>query len=140
VWLLQHKKETRSGLGGFNDGDGYAVPSQGGYRRIRPEVIGIAVRNIDDQRMENPRLLLGPVKEIVMVCKGLTDAPVILGGAGYSIYPVEVLSSLGVDMGIQGEGEGVFPTLIDRIEQGMDLSRVPGLYLLGQGLQGKRVF
>ncbi len=86
---------------------------------FRPEVIGISVRNIDDQRMENSRLLLSPVKEIITVCKGLTDAPVILGGAGYSIYPAEVLSFLGVGMGIQGEGEVAFAEVIHRIKQGM---------------------
>ena len=107
---------------------------------FRPEVIGISVRNIDDQRMENSRLLLSSVKEIITVCKGLTDAPIILGGAGYSIYPAEVLSFLGVGMGIQGEGEVAFAELIHRIKQGMNLSGVPGLYLCGQGPQGERVF
>ena len=105
-----------------------------------PKVIGISVRNIDDQRMDNPRLLLNPVKEIVTVCKDLSEAPIVLGGAGYSIYPEAVLDFLGLDMGIQGEGEGVFPELLYRLKQGMNLSGVPGLYLRGQGLQGKRVF
>jgi hypothetical protein len=70
---------------------------------FRPQVIGVSVRNIDDQRMENPRFLLNPVKDIVTVCKDLSEVPLILGGAGYSIYPEAVLSFLGADMGIQGE-------------------------------------
>ena len=107
---------------------------------FRPQVIGISVRNIDDQRMENPRFLLNPVKDIVTVCKDLSEAPLILGGAGYSIYPEAVLSFLGADMGIQGEGEGAFAELIHRIGQGMDLSGIPGLYFPGQGLQKERVF
>ena len=107
---------------------------------FRPQVIGISVRNIDDQKMDNPRLLLSPVKEIVMVCKELSESPIVLGGAGYSIYPEAVLHFLDLDMGIQGEGEGVFRKLLHRIEQGMDLFGVSGLYLRGQGLQGKRVF
>ena len=32
---------------------------------FNPEIIGISVRNIDDQKMENPRFLLGTVKEVV---------------------------------------------------------------------------
>ena len=107
---------------------------------FRPDIIGISVRNIDDQNMENPRFLLGRAKEIVSACRSLSKAKIVLGGAGYSIFPERALSFLGADMGIQGEGEVAFPALIERIEQGTDLSGVFGLYLRGQGLQGKRQF
>ena len=105
-----------------------------------PNLIGISVRNIDDQNMENPRFLLDPIKEIVAACRGLSEAPIVLGGAGYSIFPKSALSFLGADMGIEGEGEVVFPDLIDRMGRGADLSGLPGLYLSGHGLQGKRIF
>jgi len=79
---------------------------------FRPEIIGISVRNIDDQNMENPRFLLDPVKQIVADCRSLSEATIVLGGAGYSIFPESALSFLGADMGIQGEGEVAFPDLI----------------------------
>jgi radical SAM superfamily enzyme YgiQ (UPF0313 family) len=107
---------------------------------FRPDVIGISVRNIDDQNMENPKFLVGPVKGIVDGCRNLSKAKVVLGGAGYSIFPEEILSFLGADMGIQGEGERAFPALLARLEQGSALSGVPGLYLPGQGRQGERIF
>jgi radical SAM superfamily enzyme YgiQ (UPF0313 family) len=106
----------------------------------RPDLIGISVRNIDDQNMENPKFLLGPVKEIVTRCRSLSEARIVLGGAGYSIFPEAALSFLGADMGIQGEGEAVFPELIGRVEKGADFSELPGLYLPGQGLRCKRIF
>jgi radical SAM superfamily enzyme YgiQ (UPF0313 family) len=43
-------------------------------------------------------------------------------------------------MGIQGEGEAVFPELVDRLHRKEDLSGLSGLYLRGSGLQGKRTF
>jgi radical SAM superfamily enzyme YgiQ (UPF0313 family) len=43
-------------------------------------------------------------------------------------------------MGIQGEGEVAFPTLLDKIQRNHDLSDTPGLYLPGRGLQAKRAF
>ncbi len=43
-------------------------------------------------------------------------------------------------MGIQGEGEISFPLLMEALEKARSLSDVPGLYLRGQGLQGKRIF
>jgi len=113
---------------------------KGAIEGFRPEIIGISVRNIDDQNMENPRFLLDPVKEIVSGCQSLSEATIVLGGAGYSIFPESALSFLGADMGIQGEGEVVFPDLIERLEQGAGLSGLPGLYLSGHGLQCKRMF
>ena len=107
---------------------------------LRPDVIGISVRNIDDQCMANPDFLLEPVKQVVATCRSLSTAPVVLGGAGYSMYPKSALEYLGADMGIQGEGEKSFPLLLERIEQGRDLSTTPGLYLPGSGLQGERAF
>jgi len=107
---------------------------------FRPNLIGLSVRNIDDQNMESPKFLLDPIKEIVAACRELSEAAIVLGGAGYSIFPESALSFLGADMGIQGEGEVVFPELIERMGRGADLSGLPGLYLSGRGLQGRRIF
>jgi radical SAM superfamily enzyme YgiQ (UPF0313 family) len=107
---------------------------------FHPEIIGISVRNIDDQDMENPRFLLDQVKKVVTDCRNFSSVPIILGGAGYSIFPESALSYLEADMGIQGEGEMSFPLLLDRIERGVDLSGTPGLYVRDLGLQGKRSF
>jgi radical SAM superfamily enzyme YgiQ (UPF0313 family) len=104
-----------------------------------PGVIGISVRNIDDQNRLG-RFLLDEVKQVVRCCRHLSAAPIVLGGAGYSIFPEGVLSYLEANMGIQGEGEAAFPALVDRIERQTDLSGIPGLYLRGRGLQGKRTF
>ena len=107
---------------------------------FHPEAIGISVRNIDDQNMKNPRFLLDHVKKVVEDCRSLSSAPIILGGAGYSIFPESALQYLEADMGIQGEGEAAFPILLDRIERGVGLSGVPGLYVRGLGLQAQRGF
>ena len=96
---------------------------------FRPHVIGISVRNIDDQNMLRPQFLVAPVREVIASCRGLSDAPVILGGAGFSIFPASALRYLGADMGIQGEGEAVFPLLVDRIGKGGQVSDLPGIHL-----------
>ena len=107
---------------------------------FRPDLIGISVRNIDDQNMVHTRFLLDPVKEIVAACRSFSGAKIVLGGAGYSIFPEVALSFLGADMGIQGEGEVIFPDLLERIERGASLLETPGLYLPGQGHPCKRIF
>jgi radical SAM superfamily enzyme YgiQ (UPF0313 family) len=98
-------------------------------REFRPQVIGISVRNIDDQNMADPKFLLPPVREVVATCRRLCDAPIVAGGAGYSIFPGAALCYLGADIGIRGEGEIAFPVLLDRLAHAAPLSGVPGVYL-----------
>jgi radical SAM superfamily enzyme YgiQ (UPF0313 family) len=105
-----------------------------------PDIVGISVRNIDDQVMDNPAFLLDQVKDVVASCRSFSGGPIVLGGAGYSMYPESALEYLGADMGIQGEGEVAFPTLLDKIQRSHDLSETPGLYLPGRGLQAKRTY
>ena len=115
------------------------LPIREAILSFHPGVIGISVRNIDDQNRQG-RFLLDEVKRVVRSCRDLSDAPIVLGGAGYSIFPESVLNYLEADMGIQGEGEAAFPILVDCIERRTDLFGIPGLYLRGRGLQGKRTF
>ena len=108
--------------------------------RFGPEVIGISVRNIDDQTMQDTKFFLDQVRAVIADCRRLSRAPVVLGGAGYSIFPESSLEYLAADMGIQGEGEEPFLTLLDRLAVHASLEGVPGLYLPGLGLQGERKF
>jgi radical SAM superfamily enzyme YgiQ (UPF0313 family) len=96
---------------------------------FQPEVIGISVRNIDDQNMDAPKFLLLPVREVVAACRRFCDAPTVVGGAGYSIFPASALHYLGANMGIRGEGETVFPAVLKRIAKGLPVTGLPGVYL-----------
>lgn len=107
---------------------------------FNPEIIGLSVRNIDDQNMENPSFFLEQVKKVVAECRNLSGARIILGGAGYSIFPESALRYLEADIGIQGEGENAFALLLDRIERGEGIAGSPGVFLPDSGLQGKRIF
>lgn len=109
-------------------------------RQFQPEVIGISVRNIDDQSMKNNAFLLDQAKEVASDARAFSDAPIVLGGSGYSMFPETCLEYLDADMGIQGEGESAFLSLLERLQEGSDLSGLPGLYLSRRGLQGKRIF
>jgi len=105
-----------------------------------PRVIGISIRNIDDQAMDSPQFMLDEAKEVVALCRKRSSARIVLGGAGYSIFPQSALTYVGADMGIQGEGETAFVHLLKLLEQQADLSKAPGLYLPGRGLQAKRTY
>ncbi len=107
---------------------------------FRPEAIGVSVRNIDDQRMRNPRFLLDQARETVAWCRETSAAPIILGGAGFSILPQAILEYLGADVGVQGEGEMVFPELLKRLEAGEALEALPGLFLKDKPAAAARTF
>jgi radical SAM superfamily enzyme YgiQ (UPF0313 family) len=99
-----------------------------------PDVIGISVRNIDDQTSDNPRFLLEQVKPVVEACRACTDAPIVLGGAGHSIFPEAALAYLGADLGVSGDGEAVFPELLDVLQSQGDPSTLPGVLVAGRSL------
>ncbi|MCF8062395.1 MAG: radical SAM protein [Deltaproteobacteria bacterium] len=95
--------------------------------RFDPGVIGLSVRNIDDQSMRSPRFLLDEAREVTRICRSLTGAPIVVGGPGYSMFPQEALDYLGADAGIPGDGEDAFTRLLHRLEQGEPLSDIPRL-------------
>ena len=104
---------------------------------FEPDIIGISVRNIDDQVMDTPRFLLPPVKELVQICKDNSGAWVVLGGAGYSIFPQSALQYLGADMGIAGDGEEAFCKLLDGLAHQDNIMDIPGLVLPDAGMAVK---
>jgi radical SAM superfamily enzyme YgiQ (UPF0313 family) len=108
-------------------------PVEEALRRFGPEAIGISVRNIDDQNMAAPRFLLDQVKPVIGVCREASEAPIFLGGAGYSIFPEAVLEYLGADYGIQGEGEWAAARLLEYLAVGQVPKGLPGLYVRGSG-------
>jgi len=100
---------------------------------FQPECIGISVRNIDDQHIENPQFLIEKVKQVVTVCRGLSNAPIVLGGAGYSMFPETALAYLDADFGVAGEGEIAFTDLLTHLQNNDDPSNIPSLYIKDKG-------
>ena len=94
-----------------------------------PDAIGLAVRNIDDQSMADTRFLLEPLKTIAATCRALSKAPIILGGAGYSMYPERLLDWLDADIGILGDGEAALPAVLDHLRMGVDVTMIMGVYV-----------
>jgi hypothetical protein len=61
---------------------------------VHPEVIGISVRNVDNQHMAEARFLLEPVRDLVATCREFSGATIVVGGAGFSIFPEAALRYL----------------------------------------------
>lgn len=89
--------------------------------------IAITLRNTDDTHFAGRDFFLPRFKEITDRLKPRTSAPLILGGAGFSIMPEAILEYCGLDLGIWGEGEYALPLLLKKIAASEDYHDVPGL-------------
>ena len=107
---------------------------------FRPDIIGISLRNIDDQTMHNTQFLYRYDREIITLARKLSDRPIILGGAGYSMFPDAILADSDADMGIEGEGEAAICMVLERLEKSEPLDGIPGLHIKGRPGAGKREF
>jgi radical SAM superfamily enzyme YgiQ (UPF0313 family) len=95
----------------------------------RNEVFAVAItfRNTDDTCMASREFLVPRLKEVTDRIRQATDAPLVVGGAGFSIMPEAILEYCDLDLGIWGEGEKVLPLLADRLCQSQELADLPGL-------------
>jgi radical SAM superfamily enzyme YgiQ (UPF0313 family) len=96
---------------------------------FRADVLVISIRNIDNVTFPLSRSYLDGIKRIVEYCR--VRVPVIVGGSGFSLMPVEVLALLGADYGVVGEGEELLPLLLERIAAGASHEGLPGA--IGRG-------
>jgi radical SAM superfamily enzyme YgiQ (UPF0313 family) len=92
-----------------------------------PDVIGVTVRNTDDCYFSGGAFFLPEIKEIVCQLKEATDAPIVMGGVGFSVAPEQVLAFCGGDYGIAGEGESAFIHLLNALDTNSSLDKIPNL-------------
>ncbi len=87
-------------------------------RSCRPDVIGLSLRNIDNCDSSNLVSYEHTYAELVGILRKHTSSPIVLGGAGYSLFPEVLLERTGADYGIVGEGEASFVRLVDELAGG----------------------
>ena len=95
-------------------------------KEFSPDVIGLSLRNIDNTDTTDPKGFIGQYRAIVDVIRKHSDARLILGGSGFTIFPAETMQALGADYGVIGEGERV-ALLLDAIEKREDAATMPGV-------------
>jgi radical SAM superfamily enzyme YgiQ (UPF0313 family) len=84
--------------------------------RFRPDVIGVSIRNIDNLTYPISQSYLNDIRLLIETSRtAAPSAPIILGGAGYSLFPLEALEVLGADVGVVGEAEGRVPAVIESL-------------------------
>jgi len=95
--------------------------------RHRPDLIGLSFRNVDDCFWPSGQSFLPTLRKDVAALRKLTDAPIVLGGVGYSIFPRQIVENTGADFGIHGDGEQALAVLLSELRGRQRWDRVPGL-------------
>jgi len=94
----------------------------------RPQLMALGLRNVQNSDYTNIEDNLRYYELLVAAARD-AGVPVVLGGAGFSVMPREILERLGADYGISGEGEAAFPALLAALEQGgQDFDAIPNLH------------
>ena len=96
-------------------------------------LIGITLRNTDDCVFTNRQSFIADFIKITDLVRGRTSAPIIIGGAGFSIMPRQIMSACRADAGVWGEGEFVFADIAARIESGQRWDDLPNLIVPADG-------
>jgi radical SAM superfamily enzyme YgiQ (UPF0313 family) len=95
------------------------------FKDRKPDLVGVTIRNLDD--VFHSIFFLPDVKRIVGEVKDTVNAPIVLGGSGFSIAPAEVLDYCEVDLGVAGEGEEALPMLVESLGDMSRYADIPGL-------------
>ena len=96
-------------------------------REFQPDLVGLSIRNLDNQSYFNPVWNLPGVRDIVSRVRECSDATILCGGPAFSILPAECLEYVGADVGIAGDAAEAFSTLVDRLDSGDDYIDIPGV-------------
>lgn len=95
-------------------------------REFAPDFVGLSIRNIDNTDTINSRGFLEEYQNLTRLIRKNSKALLILGGSGFTVFPVEFLQALDADYGIVGEGERL-PLLLEALEKDKDAKAIPGV-------------
>ncbi len=86
---------------------------------LKPELIGISIRNIDNVNLVHEQYYIDTVKNLVKKIREVSKNKIVLGGAGFSLLPELILKETRADYGIVGEGEALIVDFADNAARGI---------------------
>jgi radical SAM superfamily enzyme YgiQ (UPF0313 family) len=82
------------------------------------DAVGISIFNTQqDTGRDRVDFFLPDIRKMITDIKDVTEAPVILGGYGFSMQPEDILEYVGGDFGVAGSGVRALPDLLEGIER-----------------------
>ena len=92
------------------------------------ELAGLSIRNIDNSAYPITYSPLSELEEIVASFREVApNLPLVFGGAGFSLIPEPFMKRFDVDYGVVGEGEQVFPQMLEALACGRSVVGMDGV-------------
>lgn len=96
---------------------------------FEPDVVALGMRNVQDNGYDGVGDSIAYYRSLIDTVREHSSAQVVLGGGGFSVMPEELMNELRPDYGVAGEGEGVFPRLLEALSsQATKPTNLPGVY------------
>jgi radical SAM superfamily enzyme YgiQ (UPF0313 family) len=106
----------------------------GQLKKERYDVIGLSIRNIDNNDMQNTKFYISEITPLVAAIRRLSNAALVLGGASLTVMPREVLQSLGIGSAVVGDGETTFARMLGRMSCFKPCDDLPGVATFRDGV------
>jgi len=97
------------------------------FRDREPQLVGVSFRNVDDCFWPSGAWFVPDLAGTIEAIRTLTDAPIVLGGVGFSLFAEEILAHTQADFGIRGDGEQAMISLLGELRGRRRFDRVGGL-------------
>jgi len=88
-----------------------------------PELVGISFRKVEDCFWPSAEWFVPDLADTISKTRNKTDASIIIGGVGFSIFAERIVEYTAADFGIRGDGEQTILSLLDE-PQGQDALNV----------------
>ncbi len=88
---------------------------------------------MDDCFWPSAQWFVPGLAELVRKIRGLSEAPIVLGGVGFSVFAKQIVEYTGADFGIHGDGEQATVSLYRQLQAGRQFEEVPGLVWRSDG-------
>jgi len=103
-------------------------------RSFAADAIGVTIRNTDDCYFTSRSFFLPEIKRILELLRRHANAPIVLGGVGFSIMPEAVMEFCEADFGIAGDGEVALVEFLNALQRRGSWETVPNLLFRERGV------
>ncbi len=90
----------------------------GVLQEYQPDLVALSLRNLDNLDTTAYRSYLSSYREVMNIICSHSQAPVVLGGSGFSLLPHDLLRRLDCHLGVIGPGEGALISILQALDEG----------------------
>jgi radical SAM superfamily enzyme YgiQ (UPF0313 family) len=98
-----------------------------------PQLVGLTFRNTDDCFWPSARWFVPDLAETVRKIRTMTDASIVIGGVGFSVFAERIVEYTGADFGIRGDGEQSVVSLANELRKSKRFDNIDGLIWRSNG-------